>query len=297
MNDRLTTDLDFSNMDDTKEVSQGGGVDAAVEDFFGNLDSEVNGMIIDPAVKEPATQHRADPGRSTAKSDQAVPHRDPEVDYKQRYSDSSTEAKRLKERNDQLEPYAPLLDRMRQDPNLINVVRGYLEGGAEPSAQLRDKLEIPEDFIFDGEAAFKEPTSDSGKVLSATIENIVQKNLSRVQAASQAENTRNQAFSEFTSRNKLESEEVADLQKFADEHDLSWDDILYLKNREKREKEIATQARDESLAKRDTTSGLPTTLADKASAADDRVKSPEDTVFDALAGAGGGVEDILSFGD
>jgi hypothetical protein len=284
-------------MEDGKGGNVGAGIDSAVDDFFGNLDAEVNGIISDPTVTQPATQHSADPGASTVKSDQVVPHRNSEVDFEKRYADSSTEAKRLKERNDQLEPYAPLLDRMRQDPNLINVVRGYLEGGVEPSAQQRADLEIPEDFIFDGEAAFKEPTSDSGKVLSATIEKIVQKNLSRVQQVSQMENARNQEFSEFTSRNKLEGDEVADLKKYADEHDLSWEDILYLKNRETREKEIATQARDESLAKRDTTSGLPTSLASRASGADDRVKSPEDTVFDALAGAGGGVEDLLSLGD
>jgi len=293
MTDRLTNDLDFTQMEDGKNTNMP-SVDDAVESFFDTLDEQVNGMVLDEQVAEPATQRAADPVSRTEQSEPVIPHRNPEEDYKKRYADSSREAKELKRRVDELEPFAPILERMRRDPNLIGVVRNYLEGGAEPSTQLRDKLELPEDFIFDGEAAFKDPSSDSAKVLQASIESVVQKNLSRVQEAQRVENARERNFDEFRKRNKIEGEELEDLKKYADEHDLTWDDILYLKNREKREKEIAAQAREESNAQREKTRSTPTSLADRASAADDKPKSAEDTVFDAILQVDNGVEDLLS---
>jgi len=89
---------------------------------------------------------------------------------KKRYSDSSMEAKKLNGQLREIEPYMPILDAMRDDPNLISHVRNYFEGGGQTPQNMADKRNLPEDFVFDAEDAFATPESDSAKVLGATID-------------------------------------------------------------------------------------------------------------------------------
>ena len=148
------------------------------ENFFQELDNQVNGGILD----EPSQPTSEQSGNTQTSPNVEVQNEvSNEVDTLQkRYSDSSREAKRLNGKLKELEPYMPILDAMREDPNLISHVRNYFEGGGQTPETLNQKLNLDEDFVFDADEAFSKPDSDSAKVLGATIDGVVQRRLNNV---------------------------------------------------------------------------------------------------------------------
>ena len=145
------------------------------DNFFEELDRSVNGGILDepsPATSETESDNTLS-SQSEVQAD--VPQ---EVETLQkRYSDSSREAQRLNGQLKEIEPYMPILEAMREDPNLISHVRNYFEGGGQTPQTMADKLSLPEDFEFEADEAFQNPDSDSARVLGATIDGIVQRRL------------------------------------------------------------------------------------------------------------------------
>jgi hypothetical protein len=100
----------------------------------------------------------------------------PEHDWKKRYEDSSKEARNLNDRLNEIEPYTPLLDAMKKDPNLVTHVRGYFEGVGSTPSNLKERIGITdEDFVFDYDEGIEQPNSDSGRLLSVTIDGVVEK--------------------------------------------------------------------------------------------------------------------------
>ena len=147
-------------------------------DFFETLDRQVNGGILDEQ-KQPTSVSSGNTQSSPNVDVQAENQQDVDV-LQKRYSDSSREAKRLNGKLRELEPYMPILDAMREDPNLISHVRNYFEGGGQTPETLNQQLNLNEDCVFDADEAFSKPDSDSAKVLGATIDGVVQRRLSNV---------------------------------------------------------------------------------------------------------------------
>ena len=145
-------------------------------DFFESLDREVNGGILDEPTQ--STSVSSDNTQSSPNVE-VQPQDDNEV-LQKRYSDSSREAKRLNGKLKEIEPYMPILDAMREDPNLISHVRNYFEGGGQAPQSMNQQLNLDEDFVFDPDEAFQKPDSDSAKVMGATIDGIVQRRLNNV---------------------------------------------------------------------------------------------------------------------
>ena len=110
------------------------------ENFFQELDNQVNGGILD----EPSQPTSEQSGNTQTSPNVEVQNEvSNEVDTLQkRYSDSSREAKRLNGKLKELEPYMPILDAMREDPNLISHVRNYFEGGGQTPETLNQKLNL-----------------------------------------------------------------------------------------------------------------------------------------------------------
>ena len=148
----------------------------ASDHFFSELDRSVNGGILDEPSPSTSDNNSGNTLSSPSEVQSVVPGSDAET-MKKRYSDSSREAKRLNGKLQELEPYMPILDAMRDDPNLITHVRNYFEGGGQTPQNMADKLNLSEDFVFDADDAFSTPESDSAKVLGATIDGIVQRRL------------------------------------------------------------------------------------------------------------------------
>ena len=255
--------------------------DAENFDFFGELESQVNGGIVDnldTSDTQRATPQQAD-SVDSVKEDSTV-----DVDNLQkRYSDSSREAKRLNQRLKEVEPYMPILDAMREDPSLVEHVRGYYEGGGQAPASMKEQLQLGEDFIFDADEALSQPDSDSGRLFNATVDGMVQRRLQQAVQAQRAESEKASRNTAFKQKHNMSEEEWNELVTFALSNELSLDDIYYLKNRRKREENIAKAASADVQNQMKKAQQKPPSLASAGNVAGDDA-SREDMLFDAIMG-------------
>ena len=260
---------------------QGAVMDMNTEDFFEALDSQVNGAIIDEP-SQPTSEYESDNTQASPNAEVQEEVSDEVDTLQKRYSDSSREAKRLNGKLSELEPYMPILDAMREDPNLITHVRNYFEGGGQTPQTMTEKLNLDEDFVFDADDAFSQPESNSAKVLGATIEGIVQRRLNGALQGQRVENQKLAKETDFRSRHEMNDEQWETFVDFAKSKSLELDDIYYLMNRKNRDGKIADSARQEVHDKMREVQQQPGTLATQGSTPVEQ--SPDDSVFDAILG-------------
>jgi len=274
-------DVDIMNLEDSQV-----GTSPESQAFFDALDQQTNGAIFDDNQTQTTSEEPLDNNRSSSPAEGAEINTSNNTDaenLQQRYSASSREAKRLNGRLSELEPYLPILDAMKEDPNLITHVRNYFEGGGNAPNSMKEQLKIDEDFIFDGNDAFDNPNSDSARVLNATIDGLVQRRLSDYSRKQQSENQQLASESDFRSRHEMDQNQWEDLVSFAKEKKLDLDDIYYLKNRQSRDKNIHRNAQQEVANQVRSTQARPQSLASTGGAPQED-QSPEDSVFDQLLG-------------
>ena len=251
----------------------------ASNEFFESLDQSVNGGIQNETE---LTQSTSDTSDNTQMSPSEVQPQDDNDVLQKRYSDSSREAKKLNGQLKEIEPYMPILDAMREDPNLIQHVRNYFEGGGQAPQTMTERLNLPEDFVFDADEAFSENNSDSAKVLGATVDGIVQRRLNQALQGQKAENQRLTKEAAFKQKHSMSDEEWSTFVDFAKSKSLELEDIYYLKNRENRDANIADSTREQMAQQMRKTQEQPSSLASAGSIATEQ--SADDSVFDAIAG-------------
>ena len=247
-------------------------------DFFESLDTSVNSGIIDSEYSQSTSQ---DLGDNTPASPSGVQEQGEDA-LQKRYSDSSREAKRLNGKLNELEPYMPILDAMREDPNLIQHVRNYFEGGGQAPESMAQNMELPEDFSFDPDDAFTDPKSDSAKVFGATVVGIVQRRLNNELGKQKTENQRLARETAFRQKVDMTDNEWSTFVEFAKNKSLELDDIYYLMKRKERESNIADNARQQVATQMKKVQEQPRSLATAGSVPVETSK--DDQVFDALLG-------------
>ena len=257
-------------------------------DFFESLDKEVNGGILDEPTQPTSVQSD---NTQSSPNVEVQPQDDSEV-LQKRYSDSSREAKRLNGKLKEIEPYMPILDAMREDPNLISHVRNYFEGGGQAPQSMNQQLNLDEDFVFDPDEAFQKPYSDSAKVMGATIDGIVQRRLNNVLKNQQAENAKMAKETQFKQRMDMSDEEWSEFTEFAKSKSLELEDIYYLMNRKNRDAQIADSTREQIQNKMKEVQQQPSTLATQGSIPVE--KSTDDNVFDTILGTDSELEKAFS---
>ena len=248
------------------------------EDFFSALDTSVNGGI----QETEQTQSTSVEDGNTSQSPSEVQEQSDDGTLQKRYSDSSREAKRLNGELQELEPYMPILDAMREDPNLIQHVRNYFEGGGQAPETMTDKFDLPEDFVFDADDAVRTPESDSAKVLGATVDGIVQRRLNGALQSQRQENQRLAKETAFRQQHEMTDSEWKDFVNFAKSKSLELEDIYFLKNRQNRDANIADSTRQQMADQMRKAQDQPRSLASAGSVQVEQ--SPDDSVFDAIAG-------------
>ena len=259
-------------------------------DFFESLDNQVNGGILEPS--QPTSEQSGNTQTSpNVEVQNEVPDNNLDT-LQKRYSDSSREAKRLNSKLKELEPYMPILDAMREDPNLISHVRNYFEGGGQTPETLNQQLNLDEDFVFDAEEAFGKPDSDSAKVLGATIDGVVQRRLSNVLQSQKQENAKMAKEAQCKEKMNMSEDEWRNFTEFAKSKSLELEDIYYLMNRKNRDVQIADNARQEIHNKMREVQQQPATLATQGSTPVE--KSSDDRVFDTILGSGSEIEKAFS---
>ena len=255
--------------------------EAVSDDFFADLDRSVNSGILE----------EADTSVSSASGDNKPQHVQGEGQtqgqeqvetLKQRYADSSKEGKRLSGKLNELEPYVPIINAMKDDPNLVTHVRNYFEGGGQAPKNMKEQLKLDEDFVFDPDEAVSEPDSDSARVLQSTIDGVVQKRLSDTLGKQKAENQRLSQESDFRQRYEMNEDEWDDFRSFAKQKTLTLDDIYYLKNRESRETNIAKDASTQVAQQMKNVNERPQSLA--TSGSQQVESSQDDQLFNSILG-------------
>ena len=265
------------------------------EGFFENLENQVNGQIHDGSDNtihsetEQATQAIDPVDTSNEGTDWKVEAEN----LKQRYSDSSREAQRLKTELDSASKYAkykPLIDHLNSDPTAVDALKSHLSGEIKP--------QFAEDFVFDAHEAVTKPDSDSGKALKQMINSEADKKVNaRLQQVEQS-NAQNVArerllteVDAFKEKRNLSDNEFEDLQKWAQTRELTLDDIYLLKNQGKAAENIANQTRQDMLRQVEGIKNIPQSASNTNSVPTE--KSPDDAVFDILKGMDEGAENLF----
>ena len=252
---------------------------AADENFFGDLDKSLNSGILE---QDELLQSTSDnDGDNTPLSQSEVQQQDDDV-LQKRYSDSSREAQRLNGKLKEIEPYMPILDAMKEDPNLIKHVRNYFEGGGQTPVSMKETLKLPEDFVFDADDAFSTPDSDSAKVFGATVDGIVQRRLNSALSSQKNENQKLAKETSFRQNHEMSDGEWSEFVDYAKSKSLELEDIYFLMNRKKRDTNIADNARQQVATQMKKTQNQPRSLATAGSTAVEQTQ--DDQVFDSLMG-------------
>ena len=272
--------MDEEQVGNAQEASESDVQETASEDFFGDLDKSLNSGILES--EDELLQSTSDnDGDNTPLSQSEVQQQDDDV-LQKRYSDSSREAQRLNGKLKEIEPYMPILDAMKEDPNLIKHVRNYFEGGGQTPVSMKETLQLPEDFVFDADDAFSDPESDSSKVFGATVDGIVQRRLNSALTSQKNENQKLARETSFRQNHEMSDGEWSEFVDYAKSKSLELEDIYFLMNRKKRDTNIADNARQQVATQMKKTQNQPRSLATAGSTAVEQTQ--DDQVFDALMG-------------
>ena len=288
--------LENSSNPGIEEVLQGDTEDTGSDSFFDSLDEQVNGHILDEPTHpetEQVTQPQAD---SVDTGNEEIDWRTEAENLKQRYSDSSREAQRLKQELDnaqQYSQYAPLINHLQNDPSSVEALKNHINAESNPIAKLG------EDFIFDGQEALTDPNSDSAKALRAMIDREADNKVNQRLAQEQEKNQQavqqmqeSQQIQEFMQRTGMNETQMDAMQEWANTRELTIDDIYYLMNKEQAAQNIANNTKQEMLGQMKAVRNIPTSASNANSAPDS--KSPDDAVFDILKGMDDeGVENLF----
>ena len=270
------------------------------EDFFNELDNQVNGGIIDdtevtqsqPSGSEQVTHNTLDNGSEN------VTQSSDSVDWKKRYEDSSREAVRLTEQYKTVEPFVPVLEAMKNDSGLVDHVRDYLVNGGKPAKSIQEKLNLGEDFMFDQQEAMTDPDSDSAKLMNAHVDSMVQ---GRVNQMLESERGRAQQIQQakartddeqaFKERNHMSEDQFEAFKVKAQEHIMTLDDVNYLLNRDANNTNVANSTKKDMLNQMKNVRNMPTSASGANSQGTERSES--DDVFDAIKGLDDGVDNLF----
>ena len=287
----------------------------ASEDFFGNLEKQVNGAasqgdFVDEAVRQEATTEVTQPNingdseRVTRQNQQegsnTVGERKGENNsYKKRYQDSSREATKMAQQLKDLKPFIPVLDAMKQDTGLVRHVREYLESGGTPSKTVKEQMNLPEDFVYDAQDAIDNPESASAKVMEAQIDRVVNNRVGSI-LTKEKENAvkmqqtlvRKKEEVDFKKRHNLSDDEFENLIGQAKDRKVTLDDVYYLINKDKTQQNVATSTRKDMLNQMKNVRNIPVSQSNANSQA--APANADDKVFDALVGNDSDLDNLFS---
>ena len=276
------------------------------EDFFGKLEQSVNGMVADSKEAQPVkrntkvTQRESGSNMATHNESQGsnVQWDNENNPYKKRYTDSSREAVKMSKQLNELKPFVPVLNAMKRDSGLVDHVRDYLKGGGKPSKNIKEKLNLSEDFVFDPNEAIENPDSESAQVMQAQIDSAVNNRVGDVlkqekakAIVTQKKLLQRKAEIDFIKRHQMSKEQYVDFKNAAKQRNLSLDDVYYLLNKDKANQNVANNTKKDMLNQMKNVRNMPSTVSGANSQA--KEKSAGDSVFDALLGTDNELDNLF----
>jgi len=260
-------------------------------DFFEALENDVNGAIQDETQPSEVTPPQdSGPVQETHVATEEGSKNETQVDWEQRYKDSTREAQRLHTEISDLRPFIPVLDAMKNDSGLVDHVRNYLTSGGKPSATIQDQLGLGEDFVFDAGEAMSDTNSDSARLMNAHVDKMVQSRVGQMigaekerAAQTQSEINRKNEEQKFRETHKMTDTEYEQFVGAAKQHVLTLEDIHYLLNKDKTAANTANSTKKDMLNQMKNVRNIPTS-ASGANSQGSKEQSVEDNVFNALKG-------------
>ncbi len=278
-------------------------------DFFGRLENSVNGMVSEREAsdKQPNTQNTEVTQRGSGTAQ--VTHNqsrgsnvnwDTENNpYKKRYKDSSREAIKMNKQLRELKPFVPVLNAMKRDSGLVEHVRDYLKDGGKPSKNIKEKLNLSEDFVFDPNEAIENPDSESAQVMQAQIDSAVNNRVGSVLKTEKAKSMKmQQAMAkrrnemQFIQKHKMTPEQFKSFKQAAKSRSLTLDDVYYLLNKDRANQNVANSTKQDMLNQMKNVRDIPTTVSDSNSQGVAK-KSDEDSMFDTMLSVDGDVDNLF----
>ena len=279
------------------EANQSTGSD----DFFNELENQVNGSIIDDTAE--VTQQEIGGSEQVTHNTQSVGSENVETpvvngtDWRKRYEDSSREAVRLSEQYKSVEPFVPVLEAMKNDSGLVDHVRDYLQNGGKPAKSIQEQLGLDEDFIFDA-SEITDPDSDSAKLMNAHVDQMVQERVGQMlraekQRATEIQQVRARTTEEqaFKDKHNMTDEQFETFKNQAQKHVMTLDDVNYLLNREQNNSNVANSAKKDMLNQMKNVRNMPTSASGANSQGQQRSESDE--VFDLINGFDKDVDNLF----
>tara|TARA_R100000781_G_scaffold110152_1_gene75428 strand:- start:11 stop:859 length:849 start_codon:yes stop_codon:yes gene_type:complete len=279
--------------EENNEVTQEQPSDS--DDFFAQLEDSVNGVVSEGSNQEETVQevtHQEVGGSTDNWDNESNP-------YKKRYKDSSREAVKLNDQLRQLEPFMPVLEAMKTDSGLVDHVRNYLQSGGQPAQNVKEYLNLKEDFSYDPTEAIEDPASDSAKVLAAHVDSVVQQRIGQVltqekQNAAQVQGRLLQKKNEesFKEKHGMTEQEFSQFKASAQERKLTLDDVYLILNKDKSNQNVANATKTEMLSQMKNVRNMPTSASDSNSQGSGK-KGAADSIFDGLLDLDGNVDNLF----
>ena len=277
------------------------------DDFFSALENDVNSIVQEP--EKPETQTAVTPdnqgSNQTVENEASVSQgsETPELDsLKKRYSDSSREAQNLRAQLNELKPFVPVLDAMKNDNGLVNHVRDYLQNGGEINKNMKEQLKLDEDFVFDPDEMVSNPDSDSRKVFDNMVSNIVNKKTNEIvsqQQAQQAKARKNESVkkqaADFMQKHGMTQDEfqafASEAQNRIRERGITFDDMYAMINQNQVNANVASATKKDMINQMKNVRDIPTSVSGANNAG--KSNNQNDNVFDALLNSDGNIEELL----
>jgi len=286
------------------ENDQGNSQVDSNDDFFDQLEAEVNGTIVDPSPLDTTEMTQEEGSEEVTLPVEtanvgAIDWDSEENPYKKRYSDSSREASKMKAEIDELKPFVPVLDVMKQDSGLVDHVRQYLLSGGAPAQAVQDEVGVGPDFQYNEQEALTKPDSDSAKVLNSHVDKLVER---RVQKMIETEKTQTDAQAkqvkaqekeiDFKKKYGMTDDEFKNMVSSAKDYKLSLEDVYFLVNKEKNAQNVAESTKKDMLGQMRNVRSIPTSKSNVNSAGN-ASKSNDDQLFDSILGSDGDLDSLL----
>tara|TARA_Y100001973_G_C5186082_1_gene327901 strand:+ start:467 stop:1321 length:855 start_codon:yes stop_codon:yes gene_type:complete len=258
------------------------------DDFFERMEQAVNGGVADNQPQNEVTPEvNSGPVKATHVEQPADTQEN--VDWEKRYKDSSKEAQKLYGELKELKPFVPVLEAMKEDSGLVDHVRGYFESGGKPVKNIKEQLNLDENFIYNEQEAMENPDSDSAKVFEAHVNSMVNSKVEGIlkdergkAVQVQKQIKAKQEAEDFKKKHNMSEEQYAELVAQAKQHTLTLDDIFYLLNKDKANTNIANSTKADMLKQMKNARDIPTTASSTNSQGSG--STHQDDVFDAILG-------------
>jgi len=271
----------------------------SVEDFFSEMESQVNGGIVDQQSEQVTPEFNGPPEVTPPETTQTqTQESNNTVDWEKRYKDSSREATRMREELNRLSPFTPVLEAMETDNGLVEHVRGYFENGGKPAQSMQEQLGLDEDFVFDETEAMTDPNSDSAKLKEAYTQQLVDQKVNTIMQQKEQQNAQaNQQqrmkveAEEFKAKNNMTDEQFNQMMDLSKNRRMTLDDIHYLVNKDTTTANVAKSTKQDIMNQMKNVRDIPASVGGINSPRAER--SSQDQVFDALLGSDGDVDNLF----